>query len=243
MGKIIVLISSKGGCGKSTVAVGLSTALSMAGKSVLVIDADEGARCIDTLFAVDSQTVFDLSDVLTKNIETEKAVIKVPTLENVSVIPSALNPELTDFSVFSEYLRSVCNDYDYVIVDTKGQQSADRIAGLPECAMFIAVVTTDDIAVKNTGVLSAGLLNHGIECRLIINRFKKKGRNKKYNNIDSIIDTCGLRLLGLIPEDATIGVNSTGPIVFGMAAKAMYRIAARIDGENVPLPTVNKILK
>lgn len=243
MGKIIVLISSKGGCGKSTVAVMLSTAFSLAGKSVLVIDADEGARCLDTLLSIDNQTVFDLSDVLTKEIETEKALISVPTLQNVSVIPSPLNSELIDFAKFSEYLKEIANGYDYVIVDTKGQQAAERIAGLPKEATFVAVVTPDEIAIKNTGVLSAWLSKHDISCRLLVNRFKKKGRNKKYNNVDNIIDTCGARLLGIVPEDESIGVNSTGPIAFGIAAKAINRIAARLDGEKVPLPAINKILK
>ena len=57
MAQTVVLISSKGGSGKSTVAVGLATAFSREGKRVLLIDADEGARCLDSMLSVDSDTV------------------------------------------------------------------------------------------------------------------------------------------------------------------------------------------
>ena len=78
MGKIIVLISSKGGSGKSTVAVGLATAFSNEGKKVLLIDADEGARCLDSMLAVDSDTLFDISDVLKGNADISSAALSVP---------------------------------------------------------------------------------------------------------------------------------------------------------------------
>ena len=242
MGKIIILISSKGGCGKSTVAVGVATALSLSGKRVLLIDADEGARCLDTLLSVNSDTVFDLSDVLNGNASVEEAALPVPKLTGVSVIPSPGRAEPTDFTVLKNFIETVSTQYDFVLVDTKGQLSAERLSLLPKDATFVSVVTTDDIAVKNTGVLTAGLMNYGIRCRLIINRFKKYKANGRIANIDNVIDDCGAQLIGIIPEDMQIGLSGHGPIVFGKAAAALNRISSRLVGDNTPLPKISEIL-
>lgn len=241
MGKTLILISSKGGCGKSTVAVGMATALSLSGKSVLLIDADEGARCLDTLLSVNVGTLFDLSDVLDGNATVDEAALMVPKLDGVKIVPSPSSSQPIDFDVLSKCIERVSKEYDFVIIDTKGQLSAERLSKLPHSAEFLSVVTTDDIAVKNTGVLMSGLAKFGIRCRLIINRFKPKKSNGDIANIDKIIDECAAQLLGIIPEDIQVGLSGHGPIVFGKAAAALNRISARISGAEVSLPNIDKI--
>lgn len=241
MGKTVVLISSKGGSGKSTVAVGLATAFSNEGKRVLLIDADEGARCLDSMLSIDGDTVFDIRDVLNGDADISAASISVPRLPNVSVIPSPLSAEPLDLEKLGWFVKSIEDDYDYVIIDTKGQLPAERLKALSNTFSFVSVVSTDSIAVRNTGVLTAGLKQHGIEPRLIINRFKQKDSSGKPVNIDDIIDTAAARLLGVVPEDKRItGVR--GPLLTGIAAAAVFRIASRIDGKECHLPKVKDIL-
>ncbi len=242
MGKIVALISSKGGSGKSTVAVGLATALSYNKKTVLLIDADEGARCLDTLLCVGESTLLDLSDVLSKKAELKEAVINVPGLNRVFVLPSPFDPEPIDFDRLAEVLSCAKEQYDYVLLDTKGQLPASRISKLPHDALFLSVVTPDAIAVKNTGVLTSDLLQQGIECRLVIDRYEKKNSDGRINNIDEIIDSCGSRLIGIVPEDKRISSHRKVPFVYGTAAAAIFRIAARITGQDVPLPKIRDIL-
>ena len=242
MGKVIVLISSKGGSGKSTVAVGLASAFSSLSKSVLLIDADEGARCLDTMLGVSEDTCFDLGDVLSGRCEPGDAAINAPALEGVKVIPSPFSPGQTDFSALSKVAASAAESYDYVIIDTKGQLPAERLALLPHDAFFISVVTPDDIAVRNTGLLSAGLWRAGIKCRLIIDRFTLKRPDGKCSCIDNIIDCSAARLLGIIPEDKYLSRLNSGECRSGKAAQAMYRIAARIDGNDIPLPKIKNVI-
>lgn len=241
MGQTLVLVSSKGGSGKSTVAVGLSAALSGSGKKVLLIDIDEGARCLDTMLSINSDTVFDISDVLNGNVDYTDAVLTVEALPNVSVIPSPYENQPLDFKGLADFTERVSNEFDYVILDTKGQLPADRLSQLGCSAKFIAVVTDNSVALKNTGVLVDGLAEHGVECRLIINRYKPRGQNRKINNIDEMINVCKATLLGIVPEDKMISVYAGKPLVFGSAAKAIHRIAARITGKDVPLPKIKDI--
>ena len=91
------------------------------------------------------------------------------------------------------------------------------------------------------GVLVSKLSACGIIPRLIINRFKPKGRDGKYINIDNIIDTSMARLLGVVPEDKNI-TSLDGPILLGTAAAAIFRIAARIEGRDIPLPKIKNII-
>lgn len=241
MGQTLVLVSSKGGSGKSTVAVGLSSALSLSGKKVLLIDADEGARCLDTMLSINSDTVFDIYDVLSGNCEYEDAILYAGALTNVSVIPSPYENKPLDFKKLSDFIDSVGEKYDYVILDTKGQLPSERLIGLGSNAKFIAVVTDNPVALKNTGILCGALSEKGIECQLIINRYKTRGQNRKINNIDEMINICQAQLLGIVPEDKTVSVYAGRPIVFGSAAKAIHRIAARLNGEFVPLPKIKNI--
>ena len=132
-------------------------------------------------------------------------------------------------------------EYDLVIVDTKGQLPAQRLLGLPKSAEIISVVTTDKIAVRNTGILNSKLIYKGFKPRLIINRFKRKTADGSIVNVDSIIDETNARLIGLVPEDKKISAYS-GPLMLGIAAKAVFRIAGRIDDKKIPLPSLKEIL-
>ena len=241
MAKTIVLVSSKGGSGKSTVAVGLSAALSLSGRRVLLIDVDEGARCLDTMLNIGEDAVFDIADVLAGNAELCDSILKVPSLPNVSVVPSPYENKPLDFKSLSTLVEEESADYDYIIIDTKGQLPADRLSQMPKAAQFISVVTCEPVALKNTGVLCSGLIEKGIECKLIINRYKPFGHNNRVNNIDKMVDLCSTQLLGIVPEDKNISIYAGKPVVFGTAAKAIHRIAARLEGENVPLPKIKDI--
>ena len=49
MGEVIVVTSGKGGVGKTTTTANLGTGLAVAGKKVVLIDADIGLRNLDVV--------------------------------------------------------------------------------------------------------------------------------------------------------------------------------------------------
>lgn len=242
MGKVIVLVSSKGGSGKSTIAVGLAAAFSASQKKVLLIDADEGARCLDSLLSLNENTVADLSDVLLDFDSFYDACVTVPNLEGVNIIMSPILNEPIDFAKLSKVLKQVADKYDYIIVDTKGQIPASRLGMLDLAADFISVTTTDQISIKNTGILVSELSKYNIGCRLIINRFKPRDAKGKKFCVDDIIDSCGARLYGIVPEDKYINSFGKRPMSLSVASAAIHRIAARISGADIKLPKVKEIL-
>ena len=75
--------------------------------------------------------------------------------------------------------------------------------------------------------------------RLIINKVNKKMLSHRLvENLDEIIDTVGVQLIGVIPDDGAIGV-ATGkgiPIDYkSMASLAFNAISNRIKGDDVPI--------
>lgn len=242
MGKIIALISSKGGTGKSTVAIALASAFTAAGKKVLLADCDEGARCLDTMLGVNSETLFDLSDILSGSCDLEKAIIKTGIEGRISLVPSPVFTEPIDMEKLSAFLVDSSADYDYVIADMRGQLPADRIALLPKNTLFLIVTNSDGVTVRNTGLLAYDLTAHNADPRLIINKFTGKKADGSLLNIDYTVDEAQTRLMGIVPLDKIIAA-SRGPVYFGPAAAAVCRIASRIDGNSVPLPEINKILQ
>ena len=111
MGKVIAITSGKGGTGKSTFSIGLAMGFSKLSKKVLLIDLDEGLRCLDLILGIDKELVFDLSDILNgRNIND--AVYCSPFDENISLIPAPVEPESINGKAFSELIAKLVGDYD-----------------------------------------------------------------------------------------------------------------------------------
>ena len=242
MGICLCVTSGKGGTGKSTVSSALAFAFSKINKRVLLIDLDEGLRCLDLMLGVDASVVFDLSDLLSGG-SFSNSVYPVPNT-SISLIPApqdinSINPE-----IFGKLIEQVTNIYDVVILDFPAGVDFTLLEAVGSKAQTIAVCNPDPVSVRDAAAVCSKLPATFYEPRLIINRFDiefiKKGI---YKNIDDIIDTSGLRLLGIMPLDhelMLLSVNHTLKIK-GRAQKAADRIAARICGNELRLPRLKKI--
>ena len=243
MGKIFAVTSGKGGVGKSTVSVGLGLAFSHLGQKVLLVDMDEGLRCLDLMLGLDETTVFDLSDILMGK-EPEEAIYKSNYEENLHLIPAPAKQGLIDHFAFSNLARKVQDMFDVVIFDFPAGIDIPLYSCLPEGTLFLTVAVPDPVSVRDAGAVSDALFEAGIPARLIINRFEKKQQKKyRFKNIDEIIDDSALRLIGIIPENDELRVLSLKHRIGKRqkALKAFTRIASRLCGEKLLLPKIKKL--
>ena len=242
MGRIIATTSGKGGVGKSTVAAGLGFAFALKGEKVLIVDMDEGLRCLDLILGVDDSAVLDLSDAL--NGADIEDVAYSCRHKNLFLVPAPANVGEIDPDKFEKFVRQVKSLYDIVIFDFPAGLDFTLYTKLPKTAVFMTVAVPDNVSVRDAAAVSFKLHNLGLSSRLIINRYRFKFMKKsKRKNIDGIIDSAGLRLLGIVPErqelnslSLTHNIRKRGP-----AMKAFTRIANRLLEEDVPLPNPKKI--
>ena len=245
MGKVFLFVSGKGGAGKTTVCVNLAVKLAETKKRVLVIDADIWLRNADILLGLQNDAVLDVGDVFAGDCTFEKAVIGHPTVGNIDFLaaPARLRvPAERMFGFISDLADRQAAFYDFVLVDCPAGTSVceSALAARKHAAI---VVSTSDLTSLRDAERTAGLLKkHGCrDVRLIINKVDAALiRTRLAPNIDEIIDSISVRLIGVVPEDKLIpaytyvgkfACSSGSPKV----RQAFANIACRLTGGGVPL--------
>ena len=243
MGKVYAITSGKGGVGKSTVSVGLSVAFCKLGKRVLLVDMDEGLRCLDLMLGVDEETVFDLSDIiLGKSIED--TAYKVEKINRLHLIPAPAETGLVDAFSLSAFATAAEKLYDIVIFDFPAGIDFSLYTSLPENTLFLTVAVPDSVSVRDSAIVSNKLNEIFCNSKLIINGFSYKfSKMKIYKSIDDIINSSCLQLIGIVPESEELKMLSVFHTIKknGKAMSSFLRIAKRLDGEHILLPKPKKI--
>ncbi len=161
MTHIIALANQKGGVGKTTTAINLSTGLAREGQRTLLIDADPQANASSGL-GIDirelKQTIYEC---LVSDIDPQTAVL--PThIDNLHIIPSHIDLvgaeiEMLNIEQREQRMKSVIaavkDDYDYILIDCSPSLGLITVNALTAATDLIIPVQCEFFALEGIAKL------------------------------------------------------------------------------------------
>jgi len=199
MGKIIGVISLKGGVGKTSVVTALGDAIAGLGKKVLLVDGNFSAPNLGFHLKI-FEPKLTLHDVLARKVNIEESIHSVG---NFDVIPSSLfkSGEINPFLLRGK-LKSLKKIYDAIIIDSSPSLGKETLAVMLASDGLI-VVTTPDIPTLTTTLKAIKVARQrGANIDgLIIN----KVYNKKFElSLKDIEDAAEVPVMAVIPHDVHV---------------------------------------
>lgn len=149
MGKVISLVNQKGGVGKTTTSINLSSALGHLGKKVLLIDFDPQSNSTTGLGLNKSDITKSVYDVIMHGCDIKEAIVKTK-FKNLSVIPSVILLSGAEM----ELMQNAMTEQDYIIGDQLKLQ-IDTIRDrydyiLIDCPPTLSILTTNALAASDS---------------------------------------------------------------------------------------------
>lgn len=147
----LIVMSGKGGVGKTTVAVNLAYALSLTGKSVGILDIDLHGPNIAKMLGIENQSIL-VYEFGIEPVEVSK------NLKAVSIALSGFNPDQpiiwrgpAKAAVIQQFLSDVnWGELDYLVIDSPpgtGDEPLSVCQLIPNASGIIIVTTPQDVAI------------------------------------------------------------------------------------------------
>ena len=240
MGVAVMVTSGKGGTGKTSLTAGVASCLAALGNRVLCIDLDIGLRNLDIALGLSDLAVMDFSDVMARRCPLLTAVTSHPDIRGLHLLTAPMNLDNPNVDRFRSMVEDAKDYFDYIFMDSPAGLGIGFRFAMSAADRAILVSATDPAALRDAQRTVAELSGSISEVHLVMNRVQPKLMNKLRTSIDSAMDTAGLPLIGVVPEDPNVTVAATAgePLVlmtYKGAAPAYLNIARRLSGQRTPL--------
>lgn len=160
MGKVISIANQKGGVGKTTTAINISTILAKKNKKVMLIDADPQGNASSGL-GIEKEVENSLYDVLINDVEI-KDTLQDTCIKTLKVCPSNMNLAGAEVELVSqmsreqrlkEKLENIKDEYDYIIIDCPPSLGLITLNALTASNSVLIPVQCEYFALEGLGQL------------------------------------------------------------------------------------------
>jgi pilus assembly protein CpaE len=256
-GKIILVFSSKGGCGKTTVSTNLAAALAGHGDGSSVCLVDFDLETGDVAIALQMDPTRTISDALGMQgglDERAMSSLVVPYKANMDCLLAPTKPSDAEFvsaALAGEILRVLSEMYDYVVIDSPPAFTDVVLKSFDMADSYILLTTLDMPALKNLKVTLDTLDNLGFprtKWQVVLNR----GGSRVGLSAGDIERTVGVPISVEIPSSVEVPLRlNEGVTVFEanprhIVGKAFQELAdkqRRSTTVKAPVPTKRSIFR
>ncbi len=242
MGESIAIVSGRGGVGKTAFTACLGTALARRGKSVLLIDADTGMRCLDIALGMENKVVYDAVDVIEGNCRLKQAILRDGQRPGLKLLAAAQTRERA--ALTSEGMRDITSrlrdKYDYILIDAPSgtEQGFDSACAGADSAILL--MTADPLGVRSAQRMAGLLEQRGLPAPMLaIDRVRAElVQTGEVLPLERVMDIMRLKAIAVLPEDIEVArACFTGrPLDADSPSGHAYDEAAlRLLGEDIPL--------
>jgi septum site-determining protein MinD len=199
MGKVIGILSLKGGVGKTSSVIGLGAALASLGKKVLLIDANFSAPNLGIHLDI-LEPEKTIHHVLAGDSKVHDVLVQ---LEDFHVIPASVFPhKLIDPLKLKEMVDKIKTDYDFVLIDSSPALNQETLAAMIASDELFVISTPDYSTLSMTLKAIKVAKKQGTSITgLILN--KVYGKNFELS-LEDVEKTSEVPVLAMIPHDLNV---------------------------------------
>lgn len=189
--KIISIANQKGGCGKTTTAINLASALGLNGKRVLLIDLDAQAHASLGLDIESQDSLYNvISKLAPRKLRIENIVKRVEDAFDIvpsNILVGTLEQELADEIgrelKLVEILATVRERYDYILIDCPPSLGILTVNAIRVSDEVMIPLETSRFSMQGVDhlmdiiTLVRERLGHEVKCRVLITMFDSRLRH------------------------------------------------------------------
>jgi flagellar biosynthesis protein FlhG len=246
--QVIAVTGGKGGVGKTSVAVNLSTALASTGRRVMLLDGDLGLANVDVFLGLSPRHT--MAHVVAGERTLEEIIIESP--QGVQVVPGASGvADLANLSAAGhlglvQAFSNLSTRVDTLIVDTAAGL-AHSVLQFSQAAQHVVIVVCDEPASMTDAYALIKVLSRDHDVsrfRVVANMVRAPGEGDalfaKLQRVTSRFLDVTLEFVGEIPDDPYLrrAIREQRPVMAAFpsspSARAFKKLALKADKWPVP---------